>query len=247
MITKEFEHSFENPFFVATVVDNNDSTFNYRLKVRIDHLHDAVKDEDLPWAGKLDSSFMGMDGSHSLHSVPEVGSKVLVIAIANDPNSLLYMGCLYKKSDSTPSGNNYLDTYGIYNKNGEYIKLDKVQKLLELVWAGKININKITEMNITVSGNVNLTVSGNVTTKTSSNFVVNASSNINATASSNVSLKSSGPTNIEAGGPVTIKSTGLTNLMGGQVMIEKATVNGFTCLDKCILTNAPHVTNLSVG
>ena len=164
----ETDNHFENPFFIATVVDNNDPTLNYRVKVRINILHDSIRsDEELPWAAKLDSSFMGMDGTHSLHSVPEVGSKVLVITVANDPNSLLYMGCLYKKSDSTPNGNDYLNSYGIYNKDGEYIKLDKIQKLLELVWTGKININKINEMNITVTGNVNLTapltkVEGNV-------------------------------------------------------------------------------------
>lgn len=164
----ETDNHFENPFFIATVVDNNDPTLNYRVKVRINILHDSIRsDEELPWAAKLDSSFMGMDGTHSLHSVPEVGSKVLVITVANDPNSLLYMGCLYKKSDSTPNGDDYLNAYGIYNKDGEYIKLDKIQKLLELIWTGKININKITEMNITVNGNVNLTapltnINGNV-------------------------------------------------------------------------------------
>ena len=164
----ETDNHFENPFFIATVVDNNDPTFNYRVKVRINILHDSIRDDkELPWAAKLDSSFMGMDGTHSLHSVPEVGSKVLVLAVENNINSLLYLGCLYKKSDSTPSGDDYLNSYGIYNKDGEYIKLDKIQKLLELVWSGKININKITEMNITVTGNVNLTapltnVNGNV-------------------------------------------------------------------------------------
>lgn len=164
----ETDNHFENPFFIATVVDNNDPTFNYRVKVRINILHDSIRDDkELPWAAKLDSSFMGMDGSTSLHSVPEVGSKVLVLAVENNINSLLYLGCLYKKSDSTPNGDDYLNTYGIYNKDGEYIKLDKIQKLLELVWSGKININKIQEMNITVNGNVNLTapttnINGNV-------------------------------------------------------------------------------------
>lgn len=164
----ETDNHFENPFFIATVVDNNDPTFNYRVKVRINILHDSIRDDkELPWAAKLDSSFMGMDGTHSLHSVPEVGSKVLVLAVENNINSLLYLGCLYKKSDSTPNGDDYLNTYGIYNKDGEYIKLDKIQKLLELVWSGKININKIQEMNITVNGNVNLTapttnINGNV-------------------------------------------------------------------------------------
>ena len=215
MKTKEFEHTFTNPFFVATVVDNNDPTFNYRIKVRIDHLHSAVRDQDLPWAGKFDSSFMGMDGSHSLHSIPEVGSKVLVIAVANDPNSLLYMGCLYKKSDSTPSGDDYLNSYGIYNKDGEYIKLDKIQKLLELVWSGKININNIAEMNITVNGNVNLTapttnIKGNVSVDGTLDVTGNISSDAEVSAMSKATaVKLSTHTHDTPGlfpGPLTVTS-----------------------------------------
>ncbi|MBR2245922.1 MAG: hypothetical protein IJ880_02650, partial [Bacilli bacterium] len=100
---------FENPFFIGTVEDNKDPTNNYRVKVRINILHpDNITTDQLPWAAKVDSSFMGIDSSSILHSVPEVGSKVLVLAIGNDPNSLVYLGCLYKNTDSTPSGNDYL-------------------------------------------------------------------------------------------------------------------------------------------
>lgn len=149
---------FENPFFIATVEDNNDPTFNYRVKVRISHIHpDTITTEQLPWAAKVDSSFMGIDSSSVSHSIPEIGSKVLVLAIGNNINSLVYLGGLYKKTDSTPTGNDYTDCYGIYDKNGNHIKLNKIQKLLELVWAGKLNIDKIQEMTITVNGNVNLT------------------------------------------------------------------------------------------
>ena len=82
---------FENPFFIATVEDNNDPTFNYRVKVRISHIHsDTITTEQLPWAAKVDASFMGMDGSSTLHSVPEIGSQVLVLAVGNNINSLLY-------------------------------------------------------------------------------------------------------------------------------------------------------------
>ena len=149
--------NFENPFFIGTVEDNNDPTYNYRVKVRIDQIHpNTISTSELPWAAKVDSSFMGMDSSTSLHSIPEVGSKVLLLAVGNNINSLLYLGCLYKNTISTPSDDDYLNCYGIYDKDGNYIKLDKIQKLLELVWEGKININKIQEMNITVNGNVNL-------------------------------------------------------------------------------------------
>lgn len=156
-IEAKSSENFENPFFIGTVEDNNDPTYNYRVKVRIDQIHPKeIGTAELPWAAKVDSSFMGIDGSTSLHSIPEIGSKVLVLAVGNNINSLLYLGCLYKKTNSTPTNNDYINCYGIYDKDGNYIKLDKIQKLLELIWAGKININKITEMSITINGDVNL-------------------------------------------------------------------------------------------
>ena len=175
---------FENPFFIGTVEDNNDPTFNYRVKVRIDLMHpDTISTDQLPWAAKVDSSFMGMDSSSLSHSIPEVGSKVLVLAVGSNINSLVYLGCLYKKTDITPSGDDYLNCYGIYDKDGNYIKLDKIQKL---IWEGKINIDKITEMNITVNGNVNLTASA-----------------LNAEISGAATIKAS--TTTINGGPVTIQ------------------------------------------
>lgn len=201
---KTDEH-FENPFFIGEVVDNKDPTFNYRVKVRIAHLHDTImKDENLPWAAKVDSSFMGMDSSSISHSVPEVGSKVLVLAVGDNINSLIYLGCLYKKTDSTPSGDDYTNCYGIYDKNGNYIKLDKIQKLLELVWAGKINIDKVTEMKITVNGNVTVTASGNVDVKanttniTAPNNTIKGNVTVNGTL--DVSGQITGKADIRAGG-----------------------------------------------
>ena len=190
---------FENPFFVGTVVSNNDPTSNYRVKVKIQGMHDDITDEHLPWAAKVDSSFMGMDSSTSLHAVPEVGSKVLLLAVGNNINSLVYLGCLYKKSDTTPSGDDYLNSYGIYDKNGNYIKLDKVQKLLELVWAGKINIDKIQEMTITVNGNVNLTAP-----------TTNIKGNVKIDGTLDVTQDITTDTNVKAKIEVTAKATNLT-------------------------------------
>lgn len=139
MLTKKSEHTFENPFFIATVVDNNDPTFNYRIKVRLDVLHEAVRDEDLPWAGRVDTAFMGMSNDGDLdHKIPEVGSKVLVIAVANDPNSLLYLGCLYKNLPHTPKSDRYLNTYGIYTKKGEFIGVEKIRHVFHMIWKGDL-------------------------------------------------------------------------------------------------------------
>lgn len=142
MIIKKSEHTFENPFFIATVVDNNDPTYNYRIKVRLDILHDSVENKDLPWAGRVDTAFMGMSDTADLdHKVPEVGSKVLVIAVANDPNSLLYLGCLYRNTPQTPTSNNYLNTYGIYTQKGEFIGIDKIKNVFQMIWKGDLTLD----------------------------------------------------------------------------------------------------------
>ena len=133
--------SFENPFFIGTVEDNKDPTFNYRVKVRIDQVHpNTVSTAELPWAAKVDASFMGMGSSAEMHAIPEVGSQVLVLAIGNNINSLVYLGCLYRK-DNTPSGDDYINNYGIYTKNGEFIGVEKIKGVFHMIWNGDLTLD----------------------------------------------------------------------------------------------------------
>ena len=158
---KQFESKnceLENPFFVATVEDNNDPTFNYRVKVRHPTLHpDIITKEQLPWAARVDSTWFGMSDDGDInHKIPDVGSQVLCIAVGNNLNSLLYIGCLYKKTNNTPTDDKYLQSYGIYGKDGHFIGIDKIEQTFKLIYEGKINIDKVTEMNIKITGDVNL-------------------------------------------------------------------------------------------
>lgn len=200
------KHKFNNPFFIATVVDNKDPDMSYRVKVRIDVLHDAIENNALPWAAKLGNSFLGMDSSATSHSVPEIGSRVLVLAIGNDPNSLVYLGSIYKKTTSSPTGDNYYNTFGIYDINGNHITLDKIQKLLELVWTGKININNITEMTINVSGNVNINAASTNITAPSNSIKGNVSIDGKLDVTQDITTK----TNVVAAIEVTAAATTLT-------------------------------------
>lgn len=158
------EHNFSNPFFIATVTDNVDPNFSYRIKVRIPIIHDSLVNDNLPWAAKVDSSFLGVDGSGIKHSIPEIGTKVLVLAIGNDPNSLVYLGSLYKKDEVTPENKeNYINTYGIYTKNGDFIGVDKINNLFKMIWNGDVDINSVTSMHVGVNGPMNLDVTGDIT------------------------------------------------------------------------------------
>lgn len=134
---------FTNPFFIAEVKDNKDPDYNYRVKVKIEGLHDNIADNDLPWAARLDSSFLGIKDDTSIkHCLPEKNSKVLVLCVANDPNSLVYLGNIYKKVDnvSPKEDDPYLKTWGIYGKEKQFIGLDKVQKAFELLMNGDLDL-----------------------------------------------------------------------------------------------------------
>ncbi len=158
---------FTNPFNVATVVSNNDPENAYRVKVRIDVIHDNISDADLPWAARVGPSFMGFGSADISHAIPEVGTKVLTIFIANDPNSILYLGSLYKKNSVTPSNGQYLGSYGIYTQNGEFIGVDKINKTLKMIYEGKIDISKITQATISINGPITINAtSANITCPT---------------------------------------------------------------------------------
>lgn len=152
------DKEFFNLFFIGTVEDNNDPTFNYRVKVRIEKLHPTtITTEQLPWAARVDTAFMGMSDTGDLdHKIPEIGSKVLILAVGNNINSLLYLGCLYKKTPQTPITEGYLNTYGVYRADGQFIGIDKVKKLFQMLFLGDVNIDKIQNMTIKVANTVNI-------------------------------------------------------------------------------------------
>lgn len=148
IIETKYQNTFTNPFNIATIVDNVDPTNSYRVKVRVDVLHDALQDADLPWAAKVDGSFLGFDGSASMHSIPEIGTKVLVLFVNNEPNSILYLGTLQSNLSTTPGGADYSDTYGIYTKDGEFIGVNKMKKVMTALWKGDLKLD--VEGNITI-------------------------------------------------------------------------------------------------
>lgn len=152
------DDTLTNPFFIAKVEDNNDPTGNYRVKVRIPQVHNGnIATANLPWAAKLAPSFLGGGGSGSNHCVPEVGSEVLVIAVGNNLNSLIYLGILCHKESVTPSGEAYGGSYGIYMAGGQFIGVDKVTQTLQMIYQGHINIDQILDGKITISDKLEVT------------------------------------------------------------------------------------------
>ena len=219
----QIDDSLTNPLFVATVEDNKDPTFNYRVKVRIPDIHpERIKTENLPWAARLCNSFMGVGDEQDLnHAVPEVGTQVLILAIGSNLNSLVYLGNLYKKTAQTPTDNKYLDTYGIYRKDGQFIGVDKIQKIFKMLFDGDIEVDKVHNIKINATANITVTCNqANITTNGTTN--VTANGNLNVTAPT-----STFNGNIECTG--TVHATGAINsdaevgAMGGSVNLSTHT------------------------
>lgn len=184
-----------NPFFIGTVEDNKDPENNYRIKVRIEHIHhENITTAQLPWAAKLGSSFLGINGSYFDHSLPEIGTKVIILAVGNDLNSLVYLGAIYKKTDSTPSGEAYDGSFGIYTAQGEFVGIDKITRTLQLIYEGHINIDRILDATINVKDFINITCQS--ATINATNATVNATTTINGDTTINGQVTINGDTTI---------------------------------------------------
>lgn len=225
--------SFTNPLLIATVEDNKDPEFNYRVKVRIPRLHnDLITVEQLPWAARVDTTFMGIGDAQDLsHKVPEIGTQVLVLAVANDPNSLVYIGNLYKKTAQTPAGEDYLNTYGVYRKDGQFIGIDKIKKLFQMLFDGDINIDKVKDMTINVSNAVQITCQ-NATVNASSKVTLNTpetemTGNLNVAGTINSQGKITSMAEVSANGGAVNLSTHVHQYeMGGTAAGQATTTTG---------------------
>ena len=222
----QIDDELTNPLFVATVEDNNDPTFNYRVKVRIPKIHtENITTEQLPWAARLSNSFMGMGDEQDLnHAIPEVGTQVLVLAIGSNLNSLVYLGNLYKKTAQTPTDDKYLNTYGIYRKDGQFIGIDKIKKLFQMLFDGDIEVDKV--HNITINATNNITVNCNqadITTNGTANVTANGNLNVTApTSTFNGNIECTGT--IHATGD--INSDAEVGAMSGAVNLSTHTHTG---------------------
>lgn len=235
----------KNPFFIGTVVDNNDPTFNYRVKVRLPKIHDTIPDNDLPWAARVDRAFRGIESDTPNvsspqnsntqqqpnnakqsqrktppkfdHCVPEKGTKVLVLMIQNDANSLVYIGALYKKTKYTPEGQKYLDTYGVYADEDQFVGIDLTgdKNEIKVYFIGNVDVDKVEKIDVKAKDDITIITKNNVTVKADNNVTVECNNltakvkkNVNvecnsltAKASSNATVKSP---NIKLNGNVTI-------------------------------------------
>lgn len=75
--TNFIKHNFKTDDFLGVVVNNTDSTYSGRAKVRVFGVYDNLPDEHLPWATPVSNTVFGATGSGQI-SVPVLGTFVRV-------------------------------------------------------------------------------------------------------------------------------------------------------------------------
>jgi phage baseplate assembly protein gpV len=240
IVKKEDEYT-KNPFYIATVEDNADPNNSYRVKVRIPEVHpESITTEELPWAGKVDMSFMGTGDAQDMHhSIPEVGTQVLVLAIQNNINSLIYLGCLYRKTPQTPEGEQYGGTYGVYRKDGQFIGVDKITSIFKMLFDGDIEVDRVNNIRVKAKNEINIECSmANITAKNDINVKCNNATlsvkettkvdceNAYLTAKNNADVECN-RSNIKASSAVTIDSP-KTNILGDVNISGSTVISGNT-------------------
>lgn len=149
--------------YLGTVEANNDPEKLARIKVRISLYSDLATD-DLPWASPL----LGSCGNSTFNggfNIPEVGSQVRITFPSRDVTAPYYSGAeLTQQNRVTLFDDNYPNSYGYKDSNGNFIKVDKT--------AGTTHWQHESTTNAQVSADGTITVSlrgGLTLTLTSSN------------------------------------------------------------------------------
>lgn len=159
-----------NRYYLARVVNNNDSLKLQRVQFRLKALHRNVQDADLPWASPMQETAQG-NNSVGRINIPVLGSTILVYFI--DDYTPLYKGMIPSTTTSLPelTGTNYPNCYGFIDASGNKFfvdtQLDTVTfthlsgATIAIAQNGQCTVTT-KNTNLNVNGNLNLKASGNV-------------------------------------------------------------------------------------
>lgn len=149
--------------YEAIVVDNNDPDKLGRIRARIEHINEGIKDEHLPWAiayfGHVDGAKGGDVRERSgVFFVPKKGTKVFIRFQDGNPHYPIWRG--YVVDDKTrlkETNKHYPDRALVRFSNGSMVLIDTK--------SNELFIHSRGDMNLVVQGDLHTNVHGNVQEK----------------------------------------------------------------------------------
>lgn len=146
----------ETMSYLGTVEDNNDPEQLGRVRVRIAPYSDFKNVEDLPWASPILGSCGNSSGSGGVN-IPEIGSQVRVEFPSRDLTAPYYKGAeLNKYNKVTLFDEDYPNTYGYKDNNGNFYKVNKVKGTADFRHESSTNLH------VTSDGSIQITLRGGV-------------------------------------------------------------------------------------
>lgn len=231
-----------NTPYTGVVIDNNDPSKAYRLRVRIEGIFDHLEDDELPWAAPVSGQPNGIAGGKGMGvgrtqavSIPEADSMVTLFFNQNgDPMQPTYSKDLPIPLDkiSPEFQKNYPNRQGYVLPSGFTFIHDRKTKESFLETPG--------DANLTIMGDVNLNVIGNIQAKAMSSkgslpsYISSAPERLIGKLDPNPSKKiafeglhggESGNIHFEASENITFKAGQNFKVDAGQEIEEKAGTN----------------------
>lgn len=191
----------------GTVLDNVDPKKLGRVKVQILELLEGTASQ-LPWVYPQNPYGLGGKSNSSGFSVPEIGSELIIVFPYDDIYFPFYTG--YWQSEGTHQSlfdEDYPNSYGFRDSLGNYVKINKTQKTLDLRHSSGAQIQ------IDAAGNVT------ITTPQDNDEVVAGDKRITVT----------GDLDVTVSGAVTITSDSLVTLDGGSGDVSGVVTKNCVC------------------
>ena len=215
--------------YLGTVEDNNDPKKLGRVKVSIP-LYDNMTTEQLPWALPTLPS-CGNSSSNCALNIPEIGSQVRVSFPNQDLTAPHYSGAeLNENNRTTFFDDDYPHTYGYRDPNGDFIKVNKKMRTVELQHSSTSNLKVAADgsMQVSLSNGSYFTFSNydNFELNVKSVDIQGAFGNLDIKADSNVNIKTNMMTVdapvVSFNGDVSIKSgaSGFFWVMGQLITVK---------------------------
>lgn len=186
-------------FHQGVVLENNDTKKIGRVKCVVPGMLEGTVAQ-LPWAYPMNPTGLGGGSTLSFFAVPEVGSSLVICFPYGDVYLPVYVGYWQtKQTHQTLFDGDYPDTYGFVDSLGDYIRVNKKQKTIEIKHGpsnstisidsdGNVDIHNTGDWTHTIGGDYSVDVTGTVKIKSGAKMELESAVDLDVKAATDLIL-----------------------------------------------------------